>query len=192
MNQKRTEHFFHEVSLFTMTKLNSLEEANEVSAVRLVSKRQRAKVGDIFRLSPSDGIFVWGRLIKRTKFFGLNADFNLIYIYDAISPIRPSSDLLSPHNLMIGPSVVNNLGWARGYWEIVASEPIKPTDLLNQHFFIRHHGTGSTNDYDIVDEHGKRVRSFKGQPSDLAQSGLGNFNSIDWTLQAILRERGLI
>jgi len=35
-----------------MNKLKNLEEANEVSAVRLVSKRQKAKVGDVFRLSP--------------------------------------------------------------------------------------------------------------------------------------------
>jgi hypothetical protein len=35
-----------------MTQLKSLEEANEVSAIRFVGKRQRAKVGDIFRLSP--------------------------------------------------------------------------------------------------------------------------------------------
>jgi hypothetical protein len=98
-----------------MTKLKSIEEANEVSAVRLVRKRQRAKVGDIFRLSPLKDIFLWGRLIKRAKFFGLDAEFNLVHIYDAIGQDRPANDLLSPQNLIMGPSVVNNLGWARGY-----------------------------------------------------------------------------
>jgi hypothetical protein len=175
-----------------MTELRSLEEANEVSAVRLVSKRQRAKVGDIFRLSPCNGVFLWGRLIKRAKFFGLDADLNLVYIYDATGPVCPTSKLLSPQNLIIGPSVVNNLGWARGYWEIVSSEPLKPADVLDHHFFIRYHGTGSTRDYDIVDEQGRRVRSPKVQSSKLAQSGFGNFNSIDWQLRAILRERELI
>jgi transposase-like protein len=29
--------------------------------------------------------------------------------------------------------VVNNLGWSRGYWEIVASEPVKPADMLDHH-----------------------------------------------------------
>jgi hypothetical protein len=175
-----------------MIKLRSLEEANEVSAVRLVSKRQRAKVGDIFRLSPSDGVFLWGRLVKRAKFFGLDADFNLVYIYDAISPHRPSPDVLSPRNLIIGPSVVNNLGWVRGYWEIVASEPLKPSDVLDRHLFVRFHGTGSNRDYDIVDEQGRMVRFPKVQSSKLAQSGFGNFNSIDWKLRDILRERGVI
>lgn len=175
-----------------MTNLKSIEEANEVSAVRLVSKRQRATVGDIFRLSPLKGIFLWGRLIKRAKFFGLDAEFSLVYIYDVIGEGRPANDLLSPQNLIVGPSVVNNLGWARGYWEIIASELVKPADMLDHHYFIRYHGTGSTRDYDIVDEKGNTVRSPKVQVSKLAQSGFGNFNLIDWQLRAILRERGLI
>ena len=175
-----------------MTELKSLEEANEISAVRLVRKRQRAKVGDIFRLSPSDGIFLWGRLIQKARFFGLDAEFNLVYIYDVIDPVRPSRELLSPQNLIIGPSVVNNLGWARGYWEIVASEPVNPADMLTRHFFIRYQGTDSLRDYDIVDEQEHPVRSVKIQASKLAQSGIGNFNSIDWQIRAILRERRLI
>jgi hypothetical protein len=175
-----------------MTKLKNLEEANEVSAVRLVSKRQRAKVGDIFRISPCIDLFLWGRLIKRAKFFGVDAEFSLVYIYDAIGEDRPSPDLLSPQNLIIGPTVVNNLGWVRGYWEIIASEPVDPSDLLDHHYFIRYHGTGSISDYDIVDEEGHKVQSPKVQVSRLAQSGFGNFNFVDWQLKAILRERGLI
>jgi hypothetical protein len=175
-----------------MDKLKSLDEAYEISAVRLVSKRQKAKVGDIFRLSPCTGIFLWGRLIKKAKFFGVNGDFNLVYIYDAIGPARPAPDRLSPCNLIIGPSVVNNLGWTRGYWEIVASEPVRPADLLDHHYFIRYHGTGSRKDYDIVDEHGRTVRSALAQADRLAQSAFGNFNSIDWQIRAILRERGLL
>ena len=172
--------------------LKSLEEANEVSAVRLLTKRQRAKVGDIFRLSPVVGVFLWGRLIERAKFFGLDAEFSLVYIYDAIGEDRPPTDILSPRNLIIGPSVVNNLGWARGYWEIVASEPVNPADILDHHYFVRYHGTGSRLDYDIIDENGRKVRSPKVQVSKLAQSGIGNFNFIDWQLRAILHERGLI
>jgi Immunity protein 26 len=151
-----------------MIKLRSIEEANEVSAVRLVNKRQRAKVSDIFRLSPLADIFLWGRLIKRARFFGLDAEFNLVYLYDAIGKDRPSADILSSQNLIIGPSVVNNLGWSRGYWEIVASEHVKPADMLDHHNFIRYHGTGSTRDYDIVNEKGQMVRSTDVQISKLA------------------------
>jgi hypothetical protein len=59
-----------------------------------------------------------------TKFFGDDFEMNLVYIYDAISPERPKPEALAPSNLIIGPSVVNNLGWVRGYWEIMASQPL--------------------------------------------------------------------
>jgi hypothetical protein len=54
----------------SMRVLKSMEEANECTAIRLIEKRQRAKVGDIFRLSPAVGVYLWGRLIKRAQFFG--------------------------------------------------------------------------------------------------------------------------
>jgi hypothetical protein len=175
-----------------MDVIRSLDEANEVSAVRLVRKRQIAKVGDIFRLSPLENVFLWGRLIKRSNFFGLNAPFNLVYIYDAIGPERPRPELLSPSNLIIGACVVNNLGWARGYWEIVASEPVRPIDILDRHLFIRYRGTGSPHDFDTVDENGKIVKTQIADIRVLSQSGIGNFNLIDWQLRAILRDRQIL
>ena len=172
--------------------LGSLEEANKVTAVRLTDKRRFARTGDIFRLSPHKGVYVWGRLIKKSKFFGLNALFNLVYVYDALGPELPSPELLTPHNLMIGPVVVNNLGWVRGYWQIIVSEPLRPEDMLKKHLFFKHHGTGSRDQYDIVDEEGCLVGGCKVNPRSLSQSGFGNFNSVDWTLKGILRSRGLI
>src|ERR1041384_4825091 len=137
-----------------MHKLRTLEEANEVSAVRLTEKRRHAKPGDLFRLSPHAGVVLWGRFIKRARFFGANFDANLVYIYDVISSDRPKPEALRPSNLIIGPAVVNNLGWVRGYWEIMASEAVLPGDVLDRHLFIRYHGTGSPGDYDLVDENG--------------------------------------
>jgi hypothetical protein len=94
--------------------LKSMEEANECTAIRLTDKRQRAKVGDIFRLSPAVGVFLWGRLIKKASFFGLGVELNLVYVYDAMGFDRPAPAALAPTNLILGPSVVNNLGLARG------------------------------------------------------------------------------
>jgi hypothetical protein len=173
-------------------RFKSLKEATEVSAVRLTDERRFARVGDIFRLSPYPGLFLWGRLIKKSRFFGLDALFNLVYIYDAVSIERPPAALLTPENLLIGPAVVNNLGWVRGYWQIVASEKLKPEDVLAEHQFVRFRGTGNPGDYDIVGEHGQAVR---GRPTNLramSQSGFGNFNSVDWKLKGILKQRGLI
>ena len=38
-------------------------------------------------------------------------------------------------NLIIGRSVVNNLGWVRGYWEIIASDR-RPADIRDTHLFV--------------------------------------------------------
>ena len=176
-----------------MRTLKSMEEANECTAIRLTEKRQRGKVGDLFRLSPTPGIFLWGRLVERKNFFGWDFPLNLIYIYDAISAERPDRTLLSPGNLILGPSVVNNLGFLRGYWQIMSSEPLLPADVLDSHVFIRFRGRGGREDYDLVDEQGAKLQ-MKHSERDyaLAQSGVGNFNLIDWRIQEILETRGLM
>ena len=43
-----------------MRSIRTMEEANEVTAVRLTEKRRFAKVGDLFRLSPqADVFYLW-------------------------------------------------------------------------------------------------------------------------------------
>jgi len=175
-----------------MRVLRTLEEANEVSAVRLTHKRRFAKPGDLFRLSPHAGVFLWGRFIKRARFFGNDFEANLVYIYDAISPDLPKPEVLSLSNLIIGPAIVNNLGWVRGYWEIMVSTTLLPSDIRDQHLFVRYHGTGSPTDYDLVDENGRTVVNRTVDPKSLSQSGYGNFNSIDWRIRGILEQRGII
>jgi hypothetical protein len=177
----------------SMQVLKSMEEANECTAIRLTEKRQRAKVGDIFRLSPAVGVFVWGRLIKRARFFGDDFELNLVYVYDVMGFDRPAPEMLVPGNLILGPSVVNNLGFSRGYWEIVASEPVIAGDTLDRHLFVRFKGTGRPDDYELVDETGAKVY-IRHSPADkfLAQSGIGNYNLIDWIVHDILRARGVL
>lgn len=175
-----------------MRSIRTLEKANEVTAVRLTEKRRFAKVGDLFRLSPCDGVFLWGRLIKKARFFGDDFEMNLVYIYDAISRERPEPEALVPSNLIIGPSVVNNLGWVRGYWEIMASQPLGPADTREEHLFVKYRGTGSPTDYDLVDENGRVVVDRGVDPRSLGQSGYGNFNYVDWLVRSVLEERDVI
>jgi hypothetical protein len=175
--------------LGVMRPIRSMQEASEVTAVRLTSKRRYAKVGDIFRLSPEPGVFLWGRLIKSAKFFGDNFKANLVYVYDAISRDEPAQELLTPTNLIIGPSVVNNLGWVRGYWEIMASRPLTPEDVRDRHLFVRYHGSGSVADYDLVDENAGVVVDRTVDPKSLGQSGYSNFNYIDWLVRDKLEAR---
>lgn len=179
-----------------MSTLKSLDEANEITAVKLCAKRQIAKIGDLFRLSPYPEVFLWGRFIKRGRFFGETFDANLVYIYDAIGAEKPAANLLTPSNLIIGPAVVNSLGWGRGYWQIMEREPLHQADVLKQHLFIRYAGTGSRDDFAVVDEQGATVRAWpvpnKIDTSKLSQSGFSNFNHVDWLVRGILGDRGVI
>lgn len=175
-----------------MRSIRTLEQANEVTAVRLTQKRRFAKVGDLFLLSPYNGVFLWGRLVKKAKFFGDDFEANLVYIYDAVSGDQPKPEVLIPSNLIMGPSIVNNLGWVRGYWEIMASQPLRPADIRQKHVFLRYRGTGSPVDYDLVDEDGREVIDPTVDPRSPSQSGYNNFNYIDWLIRGILQERGVI
>jgi hypothetical protein len=175
-----------------MRSIRTLEEAREISAVRLTNKRRFARVGDLFRLSPYPGVVLWGRLIKKASFFGHNFQSNLVYVYDVVSRERPEPELLLPSNLIIGPTLVNNLGWVRGYWEIIASEPLRAADKRDRHLFVRYRGSGSRDDYQLIDESGHLVVDGSVDLSTLGQSGYGNFNSIDWMVRGVLEERGVI
>jgi hypothetical protein len=80
----------------------------------------------------------------------------------------------------------------RGYWKIVASELVLPNDTLDRHLFVRFRGTGRGDDYDLVNEAGKKLDIPHSETDmSLGQSGIGNYNQIDWNLQEILRERGV-
>jgi hypothetical protein len=175
-----------------MRSIRTMEQANEVTAVRLTEKRRFAKVGDLFRLSPYADVLLWGRLIKKAKFFGDDFEANLVYIYDVVSSERPTPEVLIPSNLIIGPCVVNNLGWVRGYWEIMASQPLLPSDVGEKHVFVRYRGTGSPADYDLVGEDGRVVVDDTVDPRCLGQSGYSNFNHIDWLVRGVLQARGIV
>jgi hypothetical protein len=175
-----------------MESIRTLEEANQITAVRLTERRRFAKPGDLFRLSPFPGALLWGRLIKKAEFFGDDFDANLVYIYDVISSERPDPEVLTPLNLIVGPAIVNNLGWVRGYWEIMASEPLRPGDIRKKHLFVDYRGTGSKADYDLVDEDGRVVVDYEVDPQSLGQCGHSNFNYIDWLVRDILEARGIV
>lgn len=75
----------------------------------------------------------------------------------------------------------------------MGSESVKADDLLDKHLFIRFRGTGSPDDYDLVDETGTKVRvGHSSSDRLLSQSGIGNYNLIDWQVQEILQIRGVI
>jgi len=173
-----------------MRQIRTLEEAKEVTAVRLTTRRRYPKVGDLFRLSPYPGMVLWGRVAKQGEFFGVAFKASLVYIYDAVSRQKPAPVQLRPTNLIIGPTVVNNLGWIRGYWEIVSSGPLRSADVLPRHFFVRPPILGSP--AVIVDETDRVVTDSAVDPKLLGHAAFSNFNYVDWVIRGILEERGAI
>ncbi len=116
----------------------------------------------------------------------------LVYIYDCVSLEQPPPKLLTPTNLLIGPHVVNNLGWIRGYWEIMESRSVNLDDVRERHLFASYHGTGSRADYDLVNENGDVVVDPRVDPASLGPAGFSNFNYIDKLVTHILKARGVI
>ena len=159
-----------------MTKAPKFPDLFVISAIRLTTKRRFAKPGDIFRLSPAQDLFLWGRVIQQGEFFGARS-VSLVYIFDMISPTLPPQSALSPKHLIIGPIVVNNLGWVRGYWEIVASRPLDAGDVLDRHLFKSPLGVPPHVQWEIVDERDSPVSLQGVDPEALSLAGIGNFVS---------------
>ena len=103
-----------------------------------IIKRSRKKVllGDIFSFQILEGKFHWGRVVSLSANVGGFNDCVLIYIYKTTTQsgtTAPSS--LSPDDLLLAPIATNELPWRKGYFQSVANQAIKDSDLLDVHCF---------------------------------------------------------
>ena len=174
-----------------MTTASEFADPLEITAIRLTTKRRFAKPGDIFRLSPAQDVVLWGRVVQQGEFFGARR-MSLVYIYDVISPTLPTPSALTPKHLIIGPMIVKNLGWVRGYWEIVASRPLDAGDVLERHLFKAPLGVPPHVQWEIVDDRESPVSAEGVDPEALSIAGIGNFNFIDHLVRGILARRGVV
>ena len=152
------------------------EDPDRITAVRLTRKRQKARVGDVFRLSPAKGVVLWGRVVKQGAFFGVEGAFHLVHVYDSMSERMPAPSEMNSGNLLIPPQVVNNLGFSRGYWEIVANVPSSEEEAAaRKQLFQKGFGLPGER---IVDAEGNPVQSDR-DVATLPRAAFGNFNSVD-------------
>jgi hypothetical protein len=105
-----------------------------------VLKRSNKKplAGDVFALSPLEGLFIFGRVIR--------ADLEepapmpgayLIYVYRHRSDdMRPSRSELHPGALLLPPLYINRMPWTKGYFQTVDNWPLAGDDLVAQHCFL--------------------------------------------------------
>lgn len=106
-----------------------------------VLKRSRTKPveGDLFVLSPRDGTFLFGRVIRadlpreRAPMPGAY----LIYIYRHRSgDMQPDRAELHPGALLLPPLFTNRMPWTKGYFQTVVNWPLSQSDMLAQHCFL--------------------------------------------------------
>ena len=103
----------------------------------LKKSRRRLKAGDIFVMAPSDGRFLFGRVINtNANPVGVGGAI-LIYIYRARSESKSDVPDLLRDQLLVPPIMTNRLPWSRGYFEIIESRPLGPFDCLQRHTFVR-------------------------------------------------------
>ena len=92
-----------------------------------IKKSKKApQQGDVFVVQPFQNIFYYGKVIQ-TNIYSKQSFVNgmiLIFIYDKMSTTPKIPCNLDNSNLLIAPTVVNRLGWSRGYFETICNIPI--------------------------------------------------------------------
>jgi hypothetical protein len=106
-----------------------------------VLKRSNKKPlpGDVFALSPLEGLFIFGRVIRADlpREQAPMPGAYLIYVYRHRSDVmRPSRSELHPGALLLPPLYINRMPWTKGYFQTVDNWPLAGDDLVAQHCFF--------------------------------------------------------
>lgn len=119
-----------------------------------------------------DGDYLFGRVVAGPldrSVAPMPGSF-LVYIYRHRSPEpAPNHDELRRDCLLIAPAFVNQLGFTKGYLNVVDNRPVENADLLPNHCFRRWNG-------DYLDERG---RPLKARTEPCGEWGLGNYRTLD-------------
>ncbi|NJC85784.1 hypothetical protein HC030_25010, partial [Planosporangium mesophilum] len=138
----------------------------------LKPSRRRLTPGDIFVVGLPDETYIFGRVIRVDipEECAPTPRSNLIYIYRHRCRSKvPELAQLTPDRLLVPPLFTNRLGWSRGYFETVASQPLTPADLLPVHCFRTWTGA-------FVDDAGNRLPAERQPCGDFA---LWSFRGVD-------------
>lgn len=135
----------------------------------LKKSRRKPEVGDTFALLPSDGLYLYGRVIATDCQIGPMKNCILIYIYRPRSSNKESIPELFRGQLLIPPLMTNALPWSRGYFEVLKNQPLQPIDKLPQHCFK-----------DTFGRYYDEYNNLLSEPVEpVAQWGLASFRVVD-------------
>lgn len=150
-----------------------------MSLAVLKRTRRRPRTGDVFAMAPSDGKYLYGRVVS-TDANPLGAGGGiLIYLYRARSTEKSSVPKLLREQLLVPPIITNALPWTKGYFEFIENRPLTPMDSLRQHSFSR----AWTSPKQYFDEKGNQLA---GPVEPVGQWGLHSFQTIDAEISAAL------
>ena len=146
-------------------------EDNKINLEFLKKSKKHLRPGDIFVLKPKGHDFYFGRIISTMAQCGFGPPKAiLIYIYNATSKDKNIIPELDKNNLLIPPTMVNRLGWSRGYFENVSFKELTEDQVLKIHCFWRpSRGT-------YMNEKGVQL---DGTCEPIGQYGLGNYRVVD-------------
>ena len=154
-----------------------------VDLIAMTKSRKPPHEGDIFVVQPFSGVFYYGKVIQtniRSKDSCVNGMF-LIFIYDKMSKSKCIPYDLDCSDLLSAPSIVNRLGWSRGFFETICSFPI--TDKEKNMSF----GFWSFQKKCFVNTEGNVLTS---RPKYYTDYGLSNYALVGEKIQTALQKTG--
>jgi hypothetical protein len=154
----------------------------------LRKSRKELRPGDIFVLKPKEHDYYFGRVINTDAESGFGpGNAVLIYIYNATSKDKNKIPELDKNNLLIPPTMINRLGWSRGYFENVAFKELTKDDVLDVHCFwdppLKGFSTGRFSKGKYMNEKGEEL---DGPHEPVGQCGLGNYLTVDLRISRAL------
>jgi len=150
--------------------------------IPMKKSRKAPREGDVFVVQPFAGIFYYGKVIQ-TNISSQDSCVNgmlLIYVYDRLSRSKDIPDDLDCGKLLIAPTIVNRLGWSRGYFETICNFPV--TDRERNVSF----GFWSFQKKRFVNVEGAPLKSA---PEYYTDYGLGNYAVVGEKIHAALQAR---
>ena len=155
-----------------------------MNAVKLtLSNRRKVKIGDIFKVAITQDVNYFGLVIDQGTFFGIDGNFHLIGIFNISHQDAPAADEVTINaSELILQAVVNNLGFSRGYWEVIRNQPIpaylkKLPHLFYSPPFMNRPGR-------VVGRDGSEI-NYEGDPKKLPIAAIGNFNTVHQQLLTV-------
>ena len=136
----------------------------------LKKSRRKPEVGDIFALQARAGEYLFGRVVSVDARIGGFDNVVLVYVYNARSTTKASVPMLDKRNLLVPPIGTNRQPWLRGYFETIATQPLRAKDVLAKHCF----GPSFAGKY--YDEQGRELQA---RTEPCGEYGVESYRTID-------------